>query len=251
MPAGPYEDPAALAAYERHRHSGATSPNTVMEEPALRRHLGDVRGLRVADLGCGDAAIGADLLDAGCAEYYGIDASPGMVELARARLEGRNATIEVRDLTSFGFPPDRFDLVISRLALHYVADVAPVLAACRACLSPGGSIVLTVVHPVLTAHDGGAPGRRRTSWLVDDYFVRGERRRPWFGTTVTWHHRTVEDWVALLLGAGFVLEALSECAPERALFHGDEAEFARRLRVPLFLLLAARRAGETGGGAAA
>lgn len=44
-----------------------------------------------------------------------------------------------------------------------------------------------------------------------------------------------------LLGAGFELAALRECPPVRTLFGENEAEYARRRRVPLFLLLAGRR----------
>jgi len=240
-PAGFYDDPATFAAYQQHRHSGVGSPNHVMEEPALLRHLGPVAGRRVADLGCGDASIGAHLLDAGCASYYGLDASPSMVAEARRRLAGRAAVVEQLGIDDFDVPADSFDLVVSRLALHYVADLEPVVRACRAGLSPGGRLVFTVVHPVITSHDGRADsGSARTSWLVDDYFSAGPRPRPWLGGAVTWHHRTVEDYVSTVLRAGLVVEAVSECAPERSRFEGDDDEFARRLRTPLFLLVAAR-----------
>lgn len=54
--------------------------------------------------------------------------------------------------------------------------------------------------------------------------------------------RTVEDYVCELLGAGFTLSKLRECAPRRERFD-DEQEFERRTRVPLVLLLAGVRAG--------
>jgi SAM-dependent methyltransferase len=239
-----YDDPQAFAAYARHRRGGVSSPNQVMEEPALWRHLGPVGGHRVADLGCGDASIGLALLDAGSVSYYGADASVAMVAAAQSTLRGRAAEIEHAGIEDFRFPPDSFDLIISRLALHYVVDIESVLGACAECLTPGGRLVFTVVHPVITSHDGNAnPGTARTSWLVDDYFSPGPRRRPWLGGTVTWQHRTIEDYVSAVVRAGLMVEALSECPPDRALFEGDEDEFARRLRTPLFLLLAARAPG--------
>jgi SAM-dependent methyltransferase len=211
-----------------------------MEEPALWQHLGSVSGERVADLGCGDASIGPALLDAGCVSYYGADASAAMVAAAGKTLRGRTAVIERAGIEDFSFPPATFDLIISRLALHYVADVESVLRACAACLTPSGRLVFTVVHPVITSHDGrDDPGAVRTSWLVDDYFSRGPRHRPWLGGTVTWQHRTIEDYVSAVVRAGFTVEALSECPPQRSLFAGDADEFARRLRTPLFLLVSA------------
>jgi SAM-dependent methyltransferase len=132
-------------------------------------------------------------------------------------------------------------LIISRLALHYVEDLGGVLKACHACLAPDGRVVFTVVHPVISSHDARAStDLARAQWVVDDYFVRGPREQDWLGGKVLWHHRTVEDYVAALQGAGFALTGLRECAPEERLF-GSEAELVRRRRIPMFLLLAGTR----------
>jgi hypothetical protein len=131
--------------------------------------------------------------------------------------------------------------VISRLAPHDVADLDAVLAACRDCLVGDGRVVLTVVHPVITSHDARAcSDERRTSWVVDDYFVAGPREQEWLGGRVVWHHRTIEQYVEALRRAGFRLRRLSECAPVPERFEGDAAELARRRRIPLFLLLVAQ-----------
>ncbi|MEU0563892.1 class I SAM-dependent methyltransferase [Nonomuraea sp. NPDC005983] len=271
-----YDVPEARQQYLRRRHSGVTSPNHVMEEPALLEALGPCVGLRVLDLGCGDAAIGRILLDGGCRGYLGLDGSVAMVEEARAMLRGTSGRVERMDMEEFAvarnsfcreaspaapgsldtevifsasgsFDPKMifaasgaFDLVVSRLALHYVDDVEAVLAACHACLAPGGRVVFTVVHPVLTSHDAGTQAAR-TNWVVDDYFVQGPRQRNWLGGTVTWFHRTIEDYVRVLRNTGFSLTSLRECAPREDRFNGDQAELERRRRVPLFLLVAGAR----------
>ena len=117
------------------------------------------------------------------------------------------------------------------------------LAACHSSLSPGGRVVFTVVHPVITSHDARASTEElRADWVVDDYFAAGPRELDWLGAAAVWHHRTIEDYVAALQGAGFELTALRECAPRRERFGGDEAEYARRRRIPMFLLLAGARA---------
>jgi SAM-dependent methyltransferase len=241
-----YDRPHVFDTYRRKRHSGTASPNQMMEDPALRRELGPTAGLRIADLGCGDASISTDLLAGGCMQYYGLDASEAMVRAARTTVAAADRTgrvrIDVGRLEDFRFPPGSFDLIISRLALHYVDDVQAVLQNCARALSPGGRVVLTVLHPVITSSDASVQDgtAARTSWLVDDYFSTGPRQRPWLDDTVTWYHRTVEDYVSALLGAGFSLSALRECAPERDSFGADQAEFARRRRTPLFLLLSGR-----------
>ncbi|WP_236567985.1 class I SAM-dependent methyltransferase [Nocardiopsis sp. FR6] len=208
-----------------------------MEEPALLGELEPVQGLEVLDLGCGDADLGRTLLRAGCGGYLGVDGSAAMVERARDLLRGTGGGVVRAYMEEFASVPERFDLVVSRTALHYVEDLTALLGSVRRWLRPGGRVVFTVPHPVLTCHDAST-GRPRQDWVVDAYFVPGPRERKWMGETVTWHHRTVEDHVRALHAAGFRLTALRECAPDPEAFGGDEEEYERRRRVPLFLLLA-------------
>lgn len=81
-----YDQPDVFECYRD--HAGPSNPNLVMEEPALLEELGSVEGLRVLDLGCGDAALGRVLLDAGCRSYVGIDGSMRMVHAAEKILSG-------------------------------------------------------------------------------------------------------------------------------------------------------------------
>ncbi len=60
------------------------------------------------------------------------------------------------------------------------------------------------------------------------------------GSTVTKHHRSAEGYYAALKAAGFTVDDVREACPQRAHFH-DDADFERRERIPLFLLMAARK----------
>ncbi len=228
-----------------------------MEEPAFLREAGDLAGLHILDLGCGDGTFGLTAQAAGCASYTGVDGSSVMIERARRTLADTSATVVHGDIEDLGTGDlgtadpgsaglgtadldGRFDLVASRLALHYIEDLAPVMTTARSMLRPDGRFVITVVHPVISSHDDGVDGLR-TSWTVDDYFRAGARQRQWFGATVTWYHRPVEHYTAALTNAGFDLIALSEAAPVPELFGDAVDEFERRSRVPLFLVLHARR----------
>lgn len=124
------------------------------------------------------------------------------------------------------------------MALHYVADLEDAVASVRRSLGPGGRFVFSVCYPVITSNEGRGHGRR-ADWTVDDSFVRGPRERPWFGSTVVWHHRTVEDYLRVLIDVGFRLDGVRECEPSPALLADDGAELERRRRVPLVLLVAA------------
>ncbi len=237
-----YDEPGVFETYVDAVAAGPWSANHVMEEPALLSAIGDVRRARVLDLGCGTAALGSHVLAAGCARYLGIDGSVKMVEAARAQVEGAGGEIRLCAIEEFSAPAGSYDLIVSRMALHYVDDLRAALAACAFALTPGGRIVLTVVHPVVTSHDGRSSTReQRTNWLVDDYVSSGAREQIWMGGRVWWHHRTIEEYVAAFLEAGFALTRLSECAPCRVRFADQESEYERRRRIPLFLLLAGTR----------
>ena len=238
-----YEETQAVEAYLTHRHAEVWSPNLVMEEPAFEAEAGDVSGLRILDLGCGDGSFAATCVREGCSSYVGVDSSEEMLRRATESVGGPAVEFVRASIEAYQPPLEAFDLVSSRMALHYVEDPVPVFAAIHRALVPGGRFVGSVIHPVITAGHQTQEGRRQTQ-VVDDYFSPGPRSRQWFGRPVVWHHRTIEHYLMLLEEAGLSFTRLRECEPVRGLFAGDEAEYQRRRRVPLFLLLHATRVDE-------
>lgn len=150
-------------------------------------------------------------------------------------------TVVHGDLETWTPPTASFDLAVSSLVLHYLADLAPLLGRVFRALVPGGRFVCSVEHPIFTAADCGGRAGPCPDCPVDDYFVVGPRETSWLGGRVVKYHRTVEAYVAAFQGAGFVLDRLRESAPERARFT-DAAEYERRLRAPLFLFLSGHKA---------
>lgn len=141
-----YDRPGVAERYGVHRHSGVSSPNFVMEEPALLAELGEVAGLHVLDLGCGDAALGAMLLEQGSASYLGIDGSREMVSRAEETLQDARGTVALQNMEELSLPARSVDLVVSRMALHYLEDLDAVLRSCRAALRPGGRGCFSVLQ---------------------------------------------------------------------------------------------------------
>ena len=77
-----YVDDAVFATYQGRRQR-PDSPNDTMEKPVVVQLMGEVTGKRVLDLGCGDAAIGRELLQRGAASYLGIEGSQKMAASLR------------------------------------------------------------------------------------------------------------------------------------------------------------------------
>jgi SAM-dependent methyltransferase len=242
--AGPsfYDDDGVFATYMRHR-AGDENPNDTLEKPDLLELIGEVAGLRILDLGCGNAEIGRELLAAGAASYLGVEPSKNMLGEARRTLAGTAGQAVAATIEAWEYLPSAFDLVISRLALHYVEDVATTFRQVFQSLTPSGRFVFSVEHPVLTSCDRGlAPGAKRQDWIVDDYHVSGRRVTQWMGQDVVKYHRTIEEYVGGLQRGGFLIEGLREARPRRERFLREET-YQRRLRIPLTLLLAARTPG--------
>jgi len=59
--------------------------------------------------------------------------------------------VAIEQLRPFG---DLFDVVVSSLALHYVEDYEGAMARIAAVMRPGGWLVLSVEHPMMTALPG-------------------------------------------------------------------------------------------------
>lgn len=234
-----YDDPDVLASYLDHRHAPTRSPNIAMEEPAFLAAMGDVTGQRVLDLGCGDAAFADTVIQRGARSYVGVDGSAAMIAEARRRNSERVSVVH-ESIENYEPEADAFDLVASRMAMHYVADLDPALKRARQALRPGGRLIITVVHPVITSAGRAVEGQR-SDCTVDRYFERGPRQRHWFGSTVTWHHRTVADYVGAVQRGGLEFVSMSECEPDGSILADHPAELERRRRVPVMLLLHARQ----------
>jgi SAM-dependent methyltransferase len=234
-----YDDDSMFTTYWEHRER-PDNPNDTLEQPILRELVGELRDLRILDLGCGAATFGRYAFEQGCQAYVGVEASANMVAAARKTLAGTAGRVEQAAMETWPYPVTAFDLVVSSLALQYVAEVEAVFAGVYRALVEGGRFVFSVEHPIITSCDRGWQTPQRQDWIVDDYFVVGPRETSWLGGRVIRQHRPLEDYVGALQEAGFALDRLRESRPQRERFT-DQAEYERRRRIPLFLFLAGHK----------
>ena len=99
----------------------------------------------ILDVGCGDGKVTAEIARAvPKGSVTGIDASPEMISFARKTFppsENSNLKFEVMDARQIRFV-QRFDLVFSNSALHWVDDHPAFLRGAADCLRPGGRLVV-------------------------------------------------------------------------------------------------------------
>ena len=104
--------------------------------------IGDVRGLRVLDYGCGYGNLGLYLSCNG-AEVSGFDLSQPAIETARkaARRYGLAAEFLEMDAAALSYPDDFFDLVVGFGVLHHVIKYPGADAHLFRVLRSGGRAV--------------------------------------------------------------------------------------------------------------
>lgn len=218
------------------RRGRTDSPNNAIEGPVIYDLIGDFENKSILDLGCGDASFGKELLQKGAAFYTGVEGSEQMIEAAKLNLESPSGTIFHETMETYSFPSNQFDIVTSRFAIHYVSDVHSLFQNVCRTLKENGKFVFSVQHPLITSSlISKQSGDKRGNWVVDDYFLEGERKETWIGQIVVKYHRTIEQYFRTLTLSGFRVTDLREGTPERKHFSNDD-EFKRRQRIPVVLV---------------
>jgi len=111
---------------------------------AILREAQPTCDTNVFDYGCGTGLLGLYLLPH-VASVTGADNSAGMLDVLRTKIaEGRFDNMKALrlDLQSDPVPDDRYEMVVTGMVMHHVADVSRVLQAFHRMLVPGGVLCL-------------------------------------------------------------------------------------------------------------
>lgn len=238
-----YDDEAFFEKYSAFPRSvgGLTAAGEWHE---FKKLLPDFAGQRVLDMGCGFGWHCIYAAEQGAAEVLGTDLSAKMLAKAREMTEYPQVTYRQAAIEDLSFDPERFDTVVSSLALHYVESFDAVCASAYEWLRANGTFVFSVEHPIFTAYGTqdwfyGADGSK-LHWPVDRYFSEGWRDAVFLGEQVVKHHKTLATYLQGLIEAGFVIEAVVEPKPTADLM-GSVPEMSDELRRPMMLLVKARK----------
>ncbi|NEB02166.1 class I SAM-dependent methyltransferase [Streptomyces sp. SID13726] len=132
---------AAAASFDEEPDHGLRDPEVRGAWAARLREWLPERGADVLDLGCGTGSLSLLAAEQGH-RVTGVDLSPAMVELARAKLAGRDAVFLVGDAAVPPVGEQRFDVVLGRHVLWALRDPGRVLRRWWGLLRPGGRMVL-------------------------------------------------------------------------------------------------------------
>ena len=228
----PEPDPAQYDAFagEYEAHAEVAPYNALYDRPATLRLIGDVAGRRVLDAACGPGLYLEELLARG-AHVVGCDGSAAMVELARARVDGR-AEVRVHSLDEplTWVPDGSVDLVVCALAYHYLNDRPTFLAEARRVLRPDGALIISTHHPI-------------DDWrrLGGSYFTEEPVTETWSkGWVITAWRVPLSTLTDEFAEAGFVIERLVEPLPDPAMATSHPDVFEVLSSMPAFVLFRLR-----------
>jgi SAM-dependent methyltransferase len=238
-----YDDPRFFESYRRMRVTDA-GLNGSVEDPAILTVLPDLMGKSVLDLGSGFGDFCRTARDRGAVKVIGVEISRRMLDVAKTRTSDQLIEYVHKAIEDYVIEPQAFDLIISRLTLHYVRDYEPVVRSVFKGLRPGGSFIFSIGHPMCTALCGGwyeDEEGKQIFWPVDDYSKEGKREQTWYIDGVVKYHRTLQTTVNVLLDTGFMLTRLLEPTIE-----GETPDMRddlkNTLRRPPLLIIAASKA---------
>jgi cytosine/adenosine deaminase-related metal-dependent hydrolase/ubiquinone/menaquinone biosynthesis C-methylase UbiE len=125
-----------------------TQPNPLLqlEERTLPALLPTIRDADVMDVGCGTGRWLTRLEAEGPRSLAGCDPSTAMLERARAKLSSATVLYQ-SNATPLPGADGSLDLILASFVLSYIDDLPAFARDCARVLRPGGSLVVTDMHP--------------------------------------------------------------------------------------------------------
>src|SRR5438445_2106358 len=195
MPAVPTDNAAAWDRHSAGYQAGARLSADVAHygpdigTEAELRLLGDLKGKRVLELGCGGAQCSIAFAKQG-ATAIGVDFSAEQLAFARRLSEREEVRVELRqgDLAELAFlRADSIDLVFSAYAFGYVEDLNRVFRQVHRVLKVGAPLVFSLPHP---AYDMIDDDTDEPLLIRRSYFDRSPIDYQWSGIGFTDYHHT-------------------------------------------------------------
>ena len=239
-----YDNEIFFEGYKKIRENEMNA-NNVFEIPALFSLLPDLKNLKVLDLGCGFGEHCKEFVKRGAAKVTGIDISEKMLSIAKTENSDEKITYINMPMEDLHKIDEKFDAVISSLALHYVEDFEGVVKNVHELLSPKGVFVFSQENPLNTCHSGGDRWTRdengnKVHLNLSNYGLECERESVWFVDNVKKYHRMFSTIINTLIDAGFSIERMIEPIPSAELLE-KYPKFKDLYHKPDFLLIKTKK----------
>ncbi len=214
------EEVDLIEGYERwaETYDMELNPLIAVEGPRVRAILSEIEMCTAMDAGAGTGRHAIVLAQRGVA-VTAVDQSPDMLDVAREKAARAGLEIDFRIGSLEGRLPagdDQFDFLVCALTLSHVSDIGHAVGECARVVRPGGSILISDIHPDV------ANGLGWTAKL----------RRPGATYSLPFAGHTRSDYLDSLTAAGCSITGLVEVpvgdAPVGTMIESSRREFRDR-----------------------
>lgn len=218
-------------------------------DPSIFAMLGDIKGKKIYDLGCGNGYMSRKMAKMG-AEVWASDESKKLIAIAKAHENTKGIRYAVHDGLNFdGYEVGSFDFVVMNMVIHYIKDLDALMSGVSKLLKKNGMLIFSKPHlfrpmyPYAEWVKGEIGGKERLFIKVTGYLKEEARKTEslWGGSsTLTLYHRPLQRFVETLAKNGMYIAKLHE--PES---QGFAKEFSEKLQkshhIPTFLIVGAQK----------
>lgn len=209
-----YDNDEFFNSYQNDRKK--ISANDLIEIPILFDLIGDVSDLSILDLGCGTGGHDRKLVELGASRVLGIDLSNNMINEAKKLTDSKKIEYRIMSMNDIDNINEKFDLVISSLAIHYIEDYDLLCKNVYNLLKKDGRFIFSCGHPMDSCallddySNNYVEIKGKKYYLISDYNNEGKRVSNWHVNGVETYHRNVSHLINGLIDAGFIIEHVTE-----------------------------------------
>lgn len=219
------------------------SANEVEEKPAIFSMLPDLKGKRILDLGCGYGENCRKFVDLGAEFVMGIDISNKMLQVAKEQHSHEKIVFKEMNMDNILEIKEKFDLIVSSLAIHYVRDFDKLVKSVKELLVGEGIFVFSQEHPIATAPVNGIKWYQGEKYIdgmfLSDYSKEGLRDVKWIVDHVIKYHRKQSTILNTLIQNGFTIMCVDEPTVSEDIVKMERC-LSRCWHAPDFLLVKAK-----------
>jgi 2-polyprenyl-3-methyl-5-hydroxy-6-metoxy-1,4-benzoquinol methylase len=202
--------------------------------PAIFAALGDIRGQRILDAGCGQGYLSRLCAKQG-ASVTGIEPASAQYAYALRREQAEQLGIVYlqADLSIWLPTPSMFDYVVANMVFMDIPDYLPALHNCIAALKTSGLLIFSLLHPCF--EEPGAEWWKKGHVETRDYLQERVVKQD-YGHFI---HRPLSTYLNSIIQAGCVLQSVLEPQLDQTIAVQHHAE--RYWSVPGYLVVIAQK----------
>lgn len=240
-PQNVYDNSTFYDEYKNMRETNLNA-NELIEIPIMKSLIPELKGKRVLDLGCGNGSMSKYFIENGASYVLALDISNNMIEEAKEKNNDKNIKYEVLGMEEISNIKEKFDLVFSSLAFHYIEDFNKLINDINSILNEDGILLFSQEHPNVLASILDSDMKKyieknnKRYYYLSDYNNNGKRIMLWNNTNVVKYHRNFEVTFNTIIKNNFnILEIRESTASEEAIKLIDKYKYQKDRSYFLFI----------------